>query len=78
MFAYAKEDTNQAIADMFAKLFQTAYSYATPHHNSNSYSVPSSNDIFDPLMNEISLFKDLGSVKPVFSLDSDGIPACVL
>lgn len=58
-FENASEDTDQTMADLLAKFFQTTYSpsrhstYFYPYNNTNS------NGIFSPFLNKSSLVKDL-------------------
>lgn len=70
--------SDQAIADLFAKFFQTTYSTLPHSEQPYSYAVSKSNLIFCPTINESSLLNDLQRVKPVYSPGPDGIPGCVL
>jgi hypothetical protein len=77
-FENAIADTDQAMADMFARFFQTTYLPATHNTQSYPYNIPCSNGIFTPLLNESSIARDLHLVTPLYSPGPDGIPACVL
>jgi len=69
---------DQAIADLFAKFFQTTYSTSSPPDQSYPFDIPKSNFIFCPVIRKSSLILDLQRAKPVYSPGPDEVPGCVL
>jgi len=58
-FENSAANSDQAIADLFARLFQTTYSTSSPPDQSYPYDIPKLNFILCPVISESSLLLDL-------------------